>query len=138
MIDRTSHSTVELGSERSFGLVFACFFTIVAFWPLVFHGLDIRFWAIGLVLLFGCLGLFAPAVLRPLNRLWLKLGLLLGRIVTPIVMGIIFFTTVTPIGLIRRMMISDPLGQSFDPSAETYWVDRTKESEKITSMRKQF
>ena len=110
----------------------------MAIWPLVFHGLDIRFWAIGLVLLFGCLGLFAPAVLRPLNRLWLKLGLLLGRIVTPIVMVIIFFTTVTPIGLIRRMMISDPLGQSFDPSAETYWVDRTKESEKITSMRKQF
>lgn len=138
MIDRTSHSTVELGSERSFGAVFAGFLTIVAIWPLVFHGLDIRFWAIGLALLFGCLGLFAPAVLRPLNRLWLKLGLLLGRIVTPIVMGIIFFTTVTPIGLIRRMMISDPLGQSFDPSAETYWVDRTKESEKITSMRKQF
>ncbi len=136
MSDVTAHTEVEVGSERSFGIVFAVVFAIIAFWPLVFHGNPVRLWALGVGAIFLGLAFLAPQVLKPLNILWFKFGMLLSKIVSPIVMGIIFFITVTPIGLIRRMKHPDPLNQAFDKDADSYWIVREPGS--LTSMRKQY
>jgi predicted membrane metal-binding protein len=80
----------------------------------------------------------APLFLRPLNRLWFRVGLLLNKIVSPIVMGVIFFLTVTPIGLIMRARNGDPLKQKLDPDMETYWIAVDPEYAARSSMKKQF
>ena len=136
MSDVAAHTEVEVGSERSFGIVFAVVFAIIAFWPPMFHGGSIRFWALAVAAVFLVLAFTAPHVLKPLNLIWFKFGMLLSKIIAPIVMGIIFFITVTPIGLIRRMKNPDPLGQAFDKDAESYWIVRDASS--LTSMRKQY
>ena len=135
MTDVTSHTEIELGSEKSFGIVFAVVFTVIALWPLL-HGNGVRFWALVVAAVFLAVAFLRPQVLRPLNRLWFKFGMLLSMIISPIVMGIIFFVTVTPIGLIRRIKNPDPLNQNFDPEAESYWI--TRDASSMTSMRKQF
>ncbi|MFD3191584.1 SxtJ family membrane protein [Sedimentitalea sp. HM32M-2] len=137
MSDVNAHTEVEMGSNRSFGLVFAAVFALIAFWP-VLGGGPVRIWALIIAAVFLALSFLAPDVLRPLNRLWFQFGMLLSKIVSPIVMGIIFFVTVTPIGLIRRIRHPDPLNQTFDPAAESYWIDRDKADLAPTSMRKQF
>ena len=136
MSDVTAHTEVEMGSERSFGIVFAVVFAIIAVWPLVFHGGSVRLWALAVAAVFLVIAFAAPHVLKPLNRLWFRFGMLLSRIISPIVMGIIFFITVTPIGLIRRIKNPDPLNQAFDKDAESYWIVRDAAS--LTSMRKQY
>lgn len=136
MSDVTAHTEVKVGSERSFGIVFAVVFAIIAFWPLVFHGNPVRLWALAIAAIFLVLAFVAPHVMKPLNILWFKFGMLLSKIISPIAMGIIFFVTVTPIGLIRRMKDSDPLNQNFDADADTYWI--TREPGDLTSMRKQY
>ena len=136
MSDVAAHTEVEMGSERSFGIVFAVVFAIIAFWSLVFHGGPIRLWALAIAAIFLVIAFVAPQVLKPLNRLWFKFGMLLSKIISPIVMGIIFFITVTPIGLIRRIKNPDPLNQAFDKDADSYWIVRDADS--LTSMRKQY
>ena len=136
MSDVTAHTEVKVGSERSFGIVFAVVFAIIAFWPLVFHGNPVRLWALAIAAIFLVLAFVAPHVMKPLNILWFKFGMLLSKIISPIAMGIIFFVTVTPIGLIRRMKDSDPLNQNFDADADSYWI--TREPGDLTSMRKQY
>ena len=136
MSDVTSHVEVEMGSERSFGIVFAVVFVIIGMWPLVFHGGELRIWALAVALVFAVIAFAAPQILKPLNRLWFLFGMLLSRIVSPIVMGLIFFVTVTPIGLIRRLRHPDPLNQKFDPEATSYWIIRDPAT--TNSMQKQF
>lgn len=138
MTDVSAHTDIEMGSERSFGLVFAVVFVVVGLWPLIWHGGEIRLWSFAIAAVFAALALLRPTLLRPLNKIWYLFGLLLGRIVAPIVMGIIFFVTVTPIGLLRRLRNPDPLNQKIDPDAKTYWVVRDTEELKSQSMRKQF
>lgn len=137
MSELKAHTDVKMGSERSFGLVFAFVFAVIALWP-VFKGNDLRIWASVISVAFAVVSLVYPAVLKPLNRLWFRFGILLSKIVSPIVMGLIFVLTVIPIGLIRRMRHPDPLNQKIDPDAETYWVRRNTEESEPTSMRKQF
>ncbi len=136
MSDVSAHTEVEMGSERSFGIVFAVVFAIIAFWSVIFHGGPVRLWALAVAAVFLVLAFVAPQVLKPLNRLWFKFGMLLSKIIGPIAMGLIFFITVTPIGLIRRRKNPDPLNQELDPNAESYWVIR--DTEMPSSMRKQF
>lgn len=136
MSDVASHTEVEMGSERSFGIVFAVVFAIIAFWPVLFHGGSVRLWALAVAAVFLVVAFAAPQVLKPLNRLWFLFGLLLSKIISPIVMGIIFFVTVTPIGLIRRMKNPDPLNQAFDADAPSYWI--TRDASAQTTMKKQF
>lgn len=138
MSDVSAHTEVEIGSEKSFGIVFAVVFAIIAFWPTVFHGTSPRIWALIVAAIFLVLAFVAPQVLKPLNLIWFKFGMLLSKIMAPIVMGLIFFITVTPIGLIRRMKNPDPLNQNFDQDADSYWIKRDPEADKLTSMRKQF
>lgn len=136
MSDTTSHVEVKMGSDRSFGLIIGAVFFIIALWP-VLSGAGPRLWALIVTAAFGGTALIFPDLLAPLNRIWFRFGLLLNRIVSPIVMGIIFFLTVVPIGLIRKAFKPDPLGVTFDAEAESYWIVRTDET-KPTDMKKQF
>lgn len=114
----------QSSSDRSFGLVFAAFFLIIALIPLL-HGNGARLWAIGLSLICGVIALVIPNILAPLNRIWTRLGLLMHRIVNPIALGIIFFGVVTPIGLLMRLFDKDPLRLRLDKAATSYWIVRT-------------
>lgn len=128
---------VEMGSNRSFGLVFAGFFTIVAVLP-VLGGHAPRWWALAVGAVFAGLALAAPALLRPLNRLWFRFGLLLHQVVTPVVMGVLFFLTVTPLGLLMRATGKDPMRLRRDPAAASYWIVRTPPGPSADSMKQQF
>ena len=128
-----------MGSDRSFGMVFAAFFVLVGLTPLR-HGLPIRIWALALAGLFLLVALLFPFVLRPLNRLWFRFGLLLGKITTPIVMGLFFFLAVTPMAWLSRRVGRDPLRLRRDEAAASYWIVRpatTPEAE-AESLRRQF
>ncbi len=115
----------KIGSERSFGLVFAAMFALVAFSPLV-HGHDVRVWALPIALLFLAVAVLLPRALAPFNQLWFRFGLLLGKFVTPLVMSILFFITVTPVALLMRATGQDPLRLKWQPAAKSYWVARTQ------------
>jgi predicted membrane metal-binding protein len=110
-------------SDRSFGLVFAAVFAIVAAWPLM-DGRGPRLWALAAAAGFAALSFAAPRALAPLNRLWTRFGLLLARITNPLVMGLIFFAVVTPMGLAMRALGKDPLRRRFEPGAASYWMSR--------------
>jgi hypothetical protein len=129
------HHTEKVGSERSFGLVFAAVFCVIGLWPLM-GGHPVRIWSLAIAAVFLALAFARPAVLRPLNLLWFRFGLLLGRIVSPIVMALIFYVAVVPTGLIMKLLGKDILRLRFDPHAKTYWIVRENEPE--TSMKNQF
>ena len=93
---------IKIGSNRSFGLVFFIVFLIIAVWPLTFNG-EIRIWSLLISIIFLILGLMNSKLLKPLNFLWFKFGLFLGRIISPIIMGIIYFFVATPIGLLMKL-----------------------------------
>lgn len=132
---------VKAGSERSFGLVFAVVFIIVALWPL-FTKADqegaLRVWALVVAALFGVTALTMPRLLAPLNKLWFAFGLLLHKIVNPLIMGLLFFLTVTPIGLIMRALGKTPLKLGFDKQADSYWIHRDPPGPEAESMTRQF
>ena len=111
------------GSDKSFGLVFAGVFTAIAVLPLL-HGHPLRAWALGPAVAFLVLAFAAPKVLAPLNRVWMAFGRLLDRIVSPIVMAVLFVVAVVPTGIVLRVMGRDPLRLKFDRSATTYWQRR--------------
>ena len=136
MSEYKSNSEIRMGSERSFGIVFCVVFAIVGLFPL-WGGGEPRIWALLVSGAFLAIGFLAPWLLRPLNRLWFLFGLLLNRIVSPVVMGILFFLTVTPVGLLRRLFNRDPLNQNIDPDAASYWIPADR-NDSTSSMRKQF
>ena len=121
-------------SNRSFGIVFFIFFILVSLWPLLKNE-EIRFWSIYISIVFLILGLINSKFLTPLNKSWYKLGIFLGTIISPIVMGIIFFTVLTPIGFILRLMGKDLLKLKKKENIKTYWI---KKIDYKTSMKKQF
>ncbi|MEO1795400.1 MAG: SxtJ family membrane protein [Pseudomonadota bacterium] len=136
--ERSGNVTIQMGSERSFGLVFTAVFLIIALWPVVFHGGGIRIVSLvlGLVTLVVTLG--RPSLLAVPNYWWFRFGMLLSKLMAPIAMGIIFFLVVTPVGLIRRLRNRDPLNQKLDASRESYWIIRSEETHPVTGMTKQF
>ena len=125
---------VKISSNRSFGFLFFIVFLAISLWPLKSQG-DLRLWAFILSLVFLVLGVLNSKFLTPLNKLWFKFGILLGSIVSPIVMGAVFFIVVTPVGLIMRFLGKDSLKRSIVKSASTYWIKRDK---KNSTMKKQF
>lgn len=132
---------VKVGSERSFGLVFAAVFALVALWPLFVHANEegtLRFWALCVAGFFAITALTMPSFLAPLNRLWFRFGLLLHKIVNPLVMGFLFFLTVTPIAMLMRIFSKRPLDLRFKDEATSYWIDRTPPGPSPESMKKQF
>ncbi len=128
---------IEAGSDKSFGIVFAVVFAIIGVFPL-WGGGSPAYWAFGISSVFLALALARPATLTPLNRLWHLLGLGLGKVVNPLVLGFLFFVTITPMALIMRMMGKDPLRLKFDSDAESYWIERTPAGPEPETMNRQF
>tara|TARA_Y100000591_G_scaffold173235_1_gene149651 strand:+ start:642 stop:1025 length:384 start_codon:yes stop_codon:yes gene_type:complete len=124
---------IKIGSNRSFGIVFFVVFLIIALYPLI-NNKDIRLWSLIVSLIFLFLGLINSQILTPLNRLWFKFGIFLGKIISPIIMGIIFFLVVTPIGFIMRALGKDLINLKFNNS-KSYWIEKTGPKSK---MRNQF
>jgi len=125
---------VKISSNRSFGFLFFVVFFAISFWPLKSQG-DLRLWAFILSLVFLVLGVLNSKLLTPFNKLWFKFGILLGSIVSPIVMGAVFFIVVTPVGLIMRFLGKDLLRINKSKPVSTYWINRDKQK---NSMKKQF
>jgi hypothetical protein len=123
--------------DRQFGLVFTVVFAILAFWPVIW-GRPVRWWSAALSAVFLTASLVAPRILAPLNRVWLWIGLLLHKCVSPIVLGLVFFSTVTPIAFLLRALGKDPLRLRLDPAAPTYWLDRRPPGPSGESMPNQF
>ena len=129
-----NNKKIEKSTNRSFGLVFFIVFLIIGLWPLA-NGSSVRFWSLIIALIFLFLGILNSKILTPLNVLWAKFGELLGIVIAPIVMGIIFFLVVTPTGLIMRMFGKDLLRNKFQINNESYWIKKEKNK---SSMKKQF
>ena len=124
---------IKIGSNKSFGIVFFIFFLIISLWPIK-NGLDIRLWSLIISIIFLLLGLFNSKLLTPLNQIWFKFGLLLGKVVSPVVMGVVFFLIVTPTGLIMRFLGKDLLNLK-KSNSKSYWIEKKNEN---TSMKNQF
>ena len=120
--------------NRSFGLLFFIVFLAFALWPLTKKG-EINLYLISIALIFLILGLLNSKILTPLNKSWIKLGELLGRIIAPIVMGIVYFAILTPISLLVRLFGKDLIGMKFNNNLKTYWIKRKKH---LGTMDKQF
>jgi hypothetical protein len=134
-LGRTQH--VEGSSNRSFGLVFASVFLIVMAWPL-FYGESPRWWALAVSIVFAAIALLKPVLLGGLNRLWTKLGLLLGAIVSPIALGVLFYGILTPLAVLSRLTGNDPLRLRRDATVKSYWISREPPGPPPDSMTKQF
>ncbi len=119
--------------NKSFGFLFFLVFALIAFWPMI-NGHPIRIWAIPFSILFLILGIINSKLLTPFKYLWIKLGEILGLIISPIIMSIIYFFIITPIGLFMRIIGKDILGLKFNNN-KSYWVKRLS---KINSMKRQF
>ena len=124
----------QKNQNRSFGLLFFIVFLFLALWPLTKKG-EINLYLISIALIFLVLGLLNSKILSPLNKAWIKLGELLGTIIAPIVMALVYFIVLTPISLIVRIFGKDLLGLKFLKNKETYWIQRKKD---LNSMKKQF
>ena len=135
--DLTRDHQVEGSSDRSFGVVFAIVFGIIALWPLFDGGVP-RWWAVAIATLFGLIALIKPMLLAALNRQWMKLGLLLGRVVSPIALGLLFYGVFAPTGLVLRLAGKDPLRLKFDRHADSYWIRREPPGPPPDSMTNQF
>ena len=120
---------IKISSNRSFGIVFFIVFLLIALYPLI-KGNDLRIWSLVISFIFLALGLVNSKILTPLNRLWFKFGLLLGRFISPLVMGIIFFIVVTPTGIIMRLFKKDLLNLKYNKK-ETYWINKSGPKSKM-------
>lgn len=128
-----------VGSDRKFGLVFVVFFGLVGAVPLLTRDPpELRAWALGVSGAFLTFTLVAPRVLHPLNVLWMRFGLLLGKIVSPIVLGVLFFGAVLPMALVLRALGKDLLRLKRAPEATSYWILRTPPGPAPESLKQQF
>ena len=120
---------IKIGSNRSFGIVFFIVFLLISTYPLL-NDNNIRIWSLFLSVIFLILGLINSSILTPLNKVWFKFGILLGKIVSPLVMGIIFFLVVTPIGILMRILNKDILNLKYN-NKSTYWIEKNGPKSKM-------
>jgi hypothetical protein len=143
MSDRSAHEqlqpreSIKTASNRSFGVVFTAVFAVIGLVPVLGSGV-IRWWALIIAAIFLVLSLLRPQVLAPLNRLWTRFGLLLHHIVNPIVMAMLFFLVVTPIGLLMRVLGKRPLNIGLDHETTSYWIEREPPGPAPETMKQQF
>jgi hypothetical protein len=135
--DVSRRMEIQGSSDRGFGLVFAGFFLLVGLWPLL-QGRGVRPWALGIATIFGVLALTRPATLAPLNRWWQRFGLLVHALVSPVVLGLLFYFTITPIGLLLRLFGKDVVRLRFEPDATSYWIQRRPPGPAPRTMINQF
>jgi hypothetical protein len=132
-----NHSKIKMSSNKNFGIVFCIVFLIFAIWPLK-NNLsvnEIKTIPIIISFTFLLLGLINSKILTPLNILWFKFGLMLGAIISPIIMGIVFFAVVTPTGLIMKIFGKDLLKKKLSKNNKSYWIETNKSH---SSMKYQF
>ena len=120
---------VKISSNRSFGIVFFIVFLIIALYPLTYSE-EIRIWSAIISFIFLVLGSFNSKILTPLNKLWFKFGIFLGKIISPIIMGIIFFLVVTPIGLLMRLIGKDLINLKYNNN-KSYWIEKNGPKSKM-------
>ena len=124
---------IKLPTNRNFGIVFFIVFLLIALWPLIKEN-EIRIWSLILSLVFFVLGLLNSKLLTPLNKIWFKIGILLGNFIAPIVMGIVFFLVITPTGIIMRLLGKNLLNLK-NNNCSTYWINKDNNK---SSMKNQF
>ena len=124
---------IKISSNKSFGIVFFIVFLIIGLFPLLKGG-DFRLWSLIVSFIFLILGLINSSILTPLNKIWFKFGILLGEIVSPIVMGLVFFGVVAPTGIIMRILRKDLIGLKKN-NTNSYWIEKNS---KMSSMKNQF
>ncbi len=128
---------VEQSSDRAFGVVFAAVFTVIAAWPLL-HGGGVRVWSLVVAGVFLGTALVYPPLLRPLSRVWLWIGSVLHRIVSPIVLAVVFFLVVLPTGLLMRLFGKRTVPTGADPDRDSYWILRDPPGPPPAGMKNQF
>ena len=124
-----NQNDIKIGSNRSFGIVFFIVFLIISIYPLL-NNETIRIWSLVISIIFLVLGLLNSKLLNPFNKIWFKFGLLLGKIISPFVMGVIFFCVVTPIGLLMKLLKKDLLNLKFNKN-NSYWINKTGPKSKM-------
>ena len=124
------NDSIKISSNRSFGIVFFVVFLFIALYPITYSE-DIRIWSLIISFIFIILGLLNSKILTPLNKLWFKFGVILGKIISPIIMGIIFFLVVTPIGLIMKVLGKDLLRLKYNKKDNTYWIEKNGPKSKM-------
>ena len=123
------NTEIKISSNKSFGVVFFIVFLLISIYPLINNG-ELRIWSLITSIIFLFLGLINSKVLTPLNKLWFKFGLLLGKVISPLIMGIIFFIVVTPTALIMRIIGKDLLNLKFN-NKKSYWIEKTGPKSKM-------
>ena len=123
---------IKLPTNRNFGIVFCIVFFIIAIFPLLNQN-DIRYWSLIISIIFLFLAVIKSEILTPFNKIWFKFGILLGKIISPIVMGVIFFFVITPIGIFMRLIGKDILNLKKTKN-QSYW----NKKESTGSMKRQF
>ena len=119
----------KIGSNRNFGIVFFIIFLLISLWPLL-NNEDFKSWSLVVSIIFLILGMLNSRFLSPLNMIWFKFGIFLGKIVSPLIMGVIFFFVVTPIGLLMRVFNKDLLNLKIN-NKNTYWIKKTEPKSKM-------
>ncbi len=119
----------KLPSNRNFGIVFFVVFLVISLYPLIFSE-GVAKWSLAISIIFLLLGLINSNILTPLNRLWYKFGIFLGIIISPIVMALIFFLVVTPIGLTMRLLRKDLLNLKYNKK-KSYWIEKNGPKSKM-------
>ena len=120
---------IKIGSNRSFGIVFFIVFLLIAIYPIL-SGENVRLWSLAIATIFFILGIINSSLLSPLNKIWFKFGLLLGRLISPLVMSLIFFLVVTPIALLMKLLKKDLLNLKFNKD-NTYWIVKSGPKSKM-------
>ena len=116
-------------TNKNFGIVFFIVFLLISIYPLI-NDEHIRIWSLFISIIFLVLGLLNSRLLNPLNNIWFKFGLLLGKIISPIIMGIIFFFVVTPIAILMKLLNKDLLNLKFNKN-KTYWIEKSGPKSKM-------
>ena len=120
---------IKISSNRSFGVIFFVVFLLIALYPLINNG-EVRLWSLITSIIFLTLGLLNSKFLNPFNKLWFKFGIILGKIISPLIMGIIFFLVVTPTGLLMRLLRKDILSLKYNQN-KSYWIEKNGPKSKM-------
>ena len=123
------NSKIKIGSNKSFGIVFFTVFLIIAIWPLL-NGYEIRYWSLIISIVFFLLGILNSKFLTPLNKIWFKIGILLGNVISPIIMSIIFFLVVTPTSFIMKILGKDLLNLKKN-TKNSYWIKKQNQNSRM-------
>ena len=135
--DLQREKELTVGSDRAFALTFAAFFALIGVLPIA-RGASLRLWPLAVAVTIAIAGLVAPRALHPLNVIWSRFGLLLNRIVSPIVMGLVFYVALTPMGMLARKLGKDTLRLRRDSARDSYWIVRTPPGPGPDTLKNQF